>query len=306
MTKASLDDVDLVIKTMANTIVVMSCYLAVAALVWGFADAERTRLLMALPGEVAALSRRVLEAPAERGSEAVAERARELERLRGMGIAAGHPLSETLAAACQEAGLNARLYPSAAEMKWSKMLTNLPANATAAILNMTAAEVFSHPGLFDLEMRMLRETLSLTGTKNGCSAGECGACTVLLNGEPVNSCMVLAVECDGTEIVTVEGTLADKSGRERVLDFYTHQRRVDQLRSLARRGRIIMAGRDIGTVVLPNADLRIYIDASLERRAERRYRQRREAGEPAEVIAAVAAQLPQPLIMMTFSSSIRL
>src|SRR5512136_1591069 len=59
-------------------------------------------------------------------------------------------------------------------------------------------------------MRMLRERLALTGTKNGCSAGECGACTVLMNGEPVNSCMVLAVECDGAEIVTVEGLAGDQ------------------------------------------------------------------------------------------------
>jgi carbon-monoxide dehydrogenase small subunit len=59
-------------------------------------------------------------------------------------------------------------------------------------------------------MRMLRESLALTGTKNGCSAGECGACTVLMNGEPVNSCMVLAAECDGAEIVTVEGLAGDK------------------------------------------------------------------------------------------------
>jgi carbon-monoxide dehydrogenase small subunit len=58
-------------------------------------------------------------------------------------------------------------------------------------------------------MRMLRESLALTGTKNGCSAGECGACTVLLNGEPVNSCMVLAVECDGAEVLTVEGLAGD-------------------------------------------------------------------------------------------------
>jgi len=57
-------------------------------------------------------------------------------------------------------------------------------------------------------LQMLRQTLAVTGTKNGCSSGECGACTVLLNGEPVNSCMVLAVECDGAEVVTVEG-LAD-------------------------------------------------------------------------------------------------
>ncbi|MBE2220844.1 MAG: (2Fe-2S)-binding protein [Anaerolineae bacterium] len=54
-------------------------------------------------------------------------------------------------------------------------------------------------------LQMLREKLVLTGTKNGCAAGECGACTVLLNGEPVNSCLVLAVECDGAAIVTVEG-----------------------------------------------------------------------------------------------------
>jgi len=54
-------------------------------------------------------------------------------------------------------------------------------------------------------LQMLREKLALTGTKNGCAAGECGACTVLLNGEPVNSCMVLAVECDGARVITVEG-----------------------------------------------------------------------------------------------------
>ncbi len=54
-------------------------------------------------------------------------------------------------------------------------------------------------------LHLLREIMGLTGTKNGCEAGECGACTVLVDGKPVNSCMVLAVECDGGEIWTVEG-----------------------------------------------------------------------------------------------------
>jgi carbon-monoxide dehydrogenase small subunit len=54
-------------------------------------------------------------------------------------------------------------------------------------------------------LQMLREVLALTGTKNGCEAGECGACTVLVDGEPVNSCMMLAVEADGRDVLTVEG-----------------------------------------------------------------------------------------------------
>jgi len=60
-----------------------------------------------------------------------------------------------------------------------------------------------------LELLRHAERLVLTGTKNGCSAGECGACTVLMNGEPVNACMVLAVEADGAEVVTVEGLVQD-------------------------------------------------------------------------------------------------
>lgn len=55
----------------------------------------------------------------------------------------------------------------------------------------------------------LRERLKLTGTKEGCGAGECGACTVILNGDAVNSCLVLTAQVDGAEILTVEGLEVD-------------------------------------------------------------------------------------------------
>ena len=62
-------------------------------------------------------------------------------------------------------------------------------------------EVAEHKTL----LRFLRDDLGLTGTKEGCGAGECGACIIIMNGESVNSCMVLAAEADGAEIETIEG-----------------------------------------------------------------------------------------------------
>src|SRR6185436_18847275 len=57
-------------------------------------------------------------------------------------------------------------------------------------------------------LEVLREDLQLTGTKHGCELGECGACAVLLDGEPVLSCLVLGVECEGRQVTTVEGLAA--------------------------------------------------------------------------------------------------
>ena len=54
-------------------------------------------------------------------------------------------------------------------------------------------------------LELLRDQLNLTGTKECCAEGECGSCTVLLNGRAVNACLVLAVECDGEDVATIEG-----------------------------------------------------------------------------------------------------
>jgi aerobic-type carbon monoxide dehydrogenase small subunit (CoxS/CutS family) len=70
------------------------------------------------------------------------------------------------------------------------------------------ADVATHHTLLDV----LRDDLSLTGTKECCLVGECGACTVLLDGRSVDSCLVLAVEADGGDVLTVEG-LAGHDGR---------------------------------------------------------------------------------------------
>lgn len=70
-------------------------------------------------------------------------------------------------------------------------------------LNGAATEVEAPPLARLLDV--LRGPLGLTGTKEGCGEGECGACTVLLDGEPVNACLVPLGQCDGRDVVTVEG-----------------------------------------------------------------------------------------------------
>ncbi len=71
------------------------------------------------------------------------------------------------------------------------------------ILNGKEFEIETNPNKRLLDL--LRDDLNLTGTKEGCSIGECGACTVILNGKAVNSCLVLAGEIDGSEVITIEG-----------------------------------------------------------------------------------------------------
>ncbi len=82
----------------------------------------------------------------------------------------------------------------------SKVIKKLKVNF---ILNGNKVEIESQPNKRLLDL--LRDDLNLTGTKEGCSIGECGACTVIMNGKAVNSCLVLVGEIDGSEIITIEG-----------------------------------------------------------------------------------------------------
>lgn len=74
-------------------------------------------------------------------------------------------------------------------------------------LNGEDIQVLAEPNRTLLDL--LRDDLGLTGTKKGCEAGECGACTVMLDGRPVNSCITLVAEVEGCKVITVEGVARD-------------------------------------------------------------------------------------------------
>jgi carbon-monoxide dehydrogenase small subunit len=71
-------------------------------------------------------------------------------------------------------------------------------------------------------LTMLREVVGLTGTKYGCGEGECGACTVLVDGEAIDSCLMFAVDIDGRELLTIEGMASDPRGEALRTAFARH------------------------------------------------------------------------------------
>jgi 2-dehydropantoate 2-reductase len=115
---------------------------------------ENEPLLASILGEEKVIPATVTTAIGRSQTGAVA-----VERLRGVGLSADHVLAPSLASVLDEAQLRAHLYGNAAAMKWSKMLTNLLANASSAILDLPPDAIFAHPGLFRLEIEMLREAL---------------------------------------------------------------------------------------------------------------------------------------------------
>ena len=82
-------------------------------------------------------------------------------------------------------------------------------NQTTITFNLNGREVTHSFAPYRTLLEVLRDDLSLTGSKEGCGTGDCGACTLLIDGKPVTSCLVLAGEADGREVTTVEGLATD-------------------------------------------------------------------------------------------------
>jgi len=90
----------------------------------------------------------------------------------------------------------------------------------AFILNGVKRELTVPAGMSALEM--LRERLGLTGTKYGCGEGECGACTILVDGATLNACLMFAADCDGRDVTTIEGLAADPRAERLRQSFAAH------------------------------------------------------------------------------------
>lgn len=84
-----------------------------------------------------------------------------LERLRGIGVASRHEVSQKIVDGFNQAGLQAQLYDNPGSMKWSKLLTNLLANASSAILDLPPSRIYAHQGLYEMEARQIQEALEV-------------------------------------------------------------------------------------------------------------------------------------------------
>lgn len=177
-----------------------------------------------------------------------------LEKFRGVGISSRHPLSPRIAEAFNHANLNAHLYDNPAAMKWSKMLTNLVANATSAILGASPGFVYAQSSAFTVEVAQLRETLRVMAAQD--------IPVVDLPGTPVKL-LAFAVRAIPAAISrpllkkAVIGGRGDKMPSF-YLDLYSgrEQSEVDFLN-----GAVVRAGKQVGVPTPANA----FLNTTLQR-----------------------------------------
>jgi aerobic carbon-monoxide dehydrogenase small subunit len=100
------------------------------------------------------------------------------------------------------------------------LLVNVPKIRVTLTVNGEHQSVLAHPMARLLDV--IRQELGLTGTKEGCGEGECGACSVFLNGDLVNSCLVPILQVDGAELVTIEGISQDARWQRLQQNFVMH------------------------------------------------------------------------------------
>src|SRR5688572_1204227 len=105
-------------------------------------------------------------------------------------------------------------------MATNTSLVDVPRVRVTLTVNGEHQSVLVHPMARLLDV--LRQELELTGTKEGCGEGECGACSVFLNGDLVNSCLVPVLQADGAELVTIEGISRDKRWQDLQQSFVQH------------------------------------------------------------------------------------
>jgi len=100
-------------------------------------------------------------------------------------------------------------------------------------------------------LRMLREVIGLTGTKYGCGEGECGACTIVVDGASVNSCLLFAVDCDGRDVTTIEGLAGDPRA-DALRDAFVEHGAVQC--GFCTPGMVVQASHLLATQAAPDAD----------------------------------------------------
>ena len=199
-----------------------------------------------------------------------------VEKMRGIGIEATTPFALTLIKAFKLAGLNASGYPRRADLKWSKMLSNLLGNATSAILNWTPAQIFSDPQIYQVEVQQIRETLAVMQRLN--------IHVVNLPGTPIHPLIWLMTEFPSTISRPISYLALGKGRGAKMpsfhIDLYSGQTR-SEVTFL--NGAVVRAGENLGI----NTPVNRVLTETLEGLAAGRLDKQEYANHPEKLLASI-------------------